>query len=79
MADPLITVMGSLEILVAAVLTVSPSIIYDSPPTRALSSLTGLVSLRCLLRFAKFNSGLGNSISPMQRQLQVSTRPSLVW
>ena len=48
MGDPLITLTGSLEILVAIILTVKASVIYDSPPTRALSALTGLVSLRLL-------------------------------
>ena len=45
MADKLIKYKGWGDILVAVILAVRPSIIYDSLPARALSSFTGLVSL----------------------------------
>lgn len=47
MGDPLITFMGSVKIIIAVILSVKPCLIYDSRSTRALSSLTGLVSCCC--------------------------------
>ena len=62
------------DILVAVILTLRPSLVYDSLPARYLSALSGLVSLSAAIRLADFkpyqahverraSSGLQPSIS----------------